>query len=211
MISGSILSDKIDAKKLILEFDKSNIDFIHLDIMDGKFTENKTWTFGEIKKLCDLTNKKLDTHLMVNKPSKYIKDYACLNNEYITFHLECDENIFDVVNEIKNYGIKVGISIKPDSDVNDLYKYLNLIDLVLIMGVNPGKSGQLFNYESLNKITLLKEKINKINRNVIISVDGGINYDTGKLCVESGANMLVSASYLHQDIKNNVDNLKKLF
>lgn len=211
MISGSILSGEIDSKKLIIEFDKSNVDYVHLDIMDGKFTENKTWTFNEIKKLCDLTSKKLDTHLMVNKPIKYIKDYALLNNEYITFHLECDEDVLNVINIIKNYGIKVGISIKPDTDINKIFPYLTYIDLVLIMGVIPGKSGQEFMEESLDKIKVLRDKINEIGRSIIISVDGGINENNAKDCIDAGADMLVSASYLHKDIKNNVNVLKNMF
>ena len=211
MISGSILSSELDARKLVGLFEMSDVDYIHLDIMDGKFTENKTWTFSEIWKLCSLSSKKFDTHLMVSKPSKYIKDYALLNNEYITFHLECDDNIDDVINLIKSYGVRVGISINPDTNISKLFPYLSVIDLILVMSVVPGKSGQLFIEESVERIRVLRSKIDELGVNVKISVDGGINEDTAKLCVDAGCDMLVSASYLHKDIKNNVKILKSMF
>lgn len=211
MISGSILSSEMDARKLVIEFNKSDVDYIHLDIMDGKFTENKTWTFSEIKKLCNLSSKKFDTHLMVSKPSRYVKDYALLNNEYISFHYECDENVIEVIDLIKSYGVRVGISIKPDTDVSEIFPYLSSIDLVLVMSVVPGKSGQSFIDESVKRVSILKKKIDELGVNVKISVDGGINEDTAKMIVDAGSDMLVSASYLHKDIVNNVKILKSMF
>ena len=115
-----------------------------------------------------------------------------------------------VIDEIKNYGLKVGIAINPDTDVEKIFPYLDKIDLVLVMSVYPGKSGQSFIEESLDKIRKLKQEIQEKNLKTLISVDGGINDETGKLCKEAGVDILVSASYIHKDIKNNIDILKNI-
>ena len=209
-VSGSILSSSIKAIDIVKEFDKTNIDYIHLDIMDGKFTKNKTWTYGEIKKLTSYTNKKLDVHFMVKDPKKYLDDYAMLNTEYFIFHYETVENIDEMIELVKSYGLKVGISINPKTNVKVLFPYLSKIDQVLIMSVVPGKSGQSFIDKSLDKVTKLKEEIIKQDSKCIISIDGGINEETAPLCVSNGVDMLVSASYLHKDIQNNLKYLKNL-
>ena len=209
-VSVSILSSSIKPQDIVKKLDNTKADYIHVDIMDGKFVENKTWTISEVKKIVSYSKLPLDVHLMVENPSKYIEDYALLNTSYITFHYEAVKNIDKMINEIKNYGLKVGIAINPETDEKVLYPYLTKVDQVLVMSVHPGKSGQSFIDNTPNKIENLKQEIINQNAKTIISVDGGINDETGKLCVEKGVDMLVSASYIHKDIVNNINTLKKL-
>ena len=209
-VSVSVLSSSIKPQDIVKKLDNSNADFIHIDIMDGKFVENKTWTISEVKKFTSYSHLPLDVHLMVNNPQKYIEDYALMNTSYLTFHYEAVKDIESIINEIKNYGLKVGISICPDTNVDVLFPYLKDIDLVLIMSVYPGKSGQSFIESSTDKIKLLKDEIIKQNVNTIISVDGGINDETAILCKDAGVDMLVSASYIHKDVVNNIKYLKNL-
>lgn len=209
-VSVSILSSKIKPADITKKLDSTNADYIHLDIMDGKFTENKTWTFSEVKKIISYSKLPLDVHLMVNNPEKYIEDYAMMNTSYLTFHYEAVKDVQSTIDKIKDYGLKVGISICPNTEVDVLFPYLSKIDQVLIMSVVPGKSGQSFIETSPEKIKKLKEEIEKQNVKTIISVDGGINNETGLLCKEAGVDMLVSASYIHQDIIQNTNILKKI-
>lgn len=209
-VSVSILSSSIKPQDIVKKLDNTKADFIHVDIMDGKFVENKTWTISEVKKIVSYSHLPLDVHLMVENPSKYIEDYALLNTSYITFHYEAVKDIDKTINEIKNYGLKVGIAINPETDEKVLYPYLTKIDQVLVMSVHPGKSGQSFIDNTPNKIENLKQEIINQNAKTIISVDGGINDGTGKLCVDKGVDMLVSASYIHKDIINNINTLKNL-
>lgn len=209
-VSVSILSSSIKPQDIVKKLDNTKADFIHVDIMDGKFVENKTWTISEVKKIVSYSKLPLDVHLMVENPSKYIEDYALLNTSYITFHYETVKDIDKMINEIKNYGLKVGIAINPETDEKVLYPYLTKVDQVLVMSVHPGKSGQSFIDNTPNKIENLKQEIINQNAKTIISVDGGINDETGKICVDKGVDMLVSASYIHKDIINNINTLKKL-
>ena len=165
---------------------------------------------GEITKITKYSSLPLDVHLMVNNPSKYIEDYAMLNTNDIIFHYEAVENIDKMINEIKDYGLKVGIAVNPDTDIKNIFPYLNRIDLVLVMSVYPGKSGQTFIETTPSKIKELKEYITENDLKTLISVDGGINNETGKLCKDAGADILVSASYIHNDIKHNIDILKNI-
>ena len=209
-VNVSILSSTIKPQDIVKELDKTNADYIHIDIMDGKFVDNKTWTISEITKITKNSTLPLDVHLMVNNPSKYIEDYAMLNTNDIIFHYEAVKDVYGMIDEIKNYGLKVGIAINPDTNVEEIYQYLDKVDLVLVMSVYPGKSGQSFIEESLDKIRKLKQEIQEKNLKTLISVDGGINDETGKLCKEAGVDILVSASYIHKDIKNNIDILKNI-
>ncbi len=209
-VSVSILSSSIKPVDIVKILDNTKADYIHIDIMDGKFVENKTWTISEIKKITSYSKLPLDVHLMVENPSKYIEDYALLNTSYIAFHYEAVKDIDKMINEIKNYGLKVGIAINPETSEEVVFPYLSKIDEVLIMSVHPGKSGQSFIESTLDKIERLKEEILRQNVKTIISVDGGINDETGNLCVQKGVDILVSASYIHKDIVNNINTLKKL-
>lgn len=209
-VSVSVLSSSIKASDIVKVVDKSNADLIHIDIMDGKFVSNKTWSNKEVFKFLKDTSKKIEVHLMVMNPLKYLEDFAFLNTEYFIFHIEAVKDVKSTINKIKEYGLKVGISIKPETNVESVFTYLKDIDEVLVMSVNPGKSGQEFIENSINKISELRKEIDKNKYKTIISVDGGINDITGKECIESGCDMLVSASYIHKDIINNINTLKEL-
>lgn len=209
-VSVSILSSSIKPADIVKILDNTKADYIHVDIMDGKFVKNKTWTISEIKKITSYSKLPLDVHLMVENPSKYIEDYALLNTSYIAFHYEAVKDIDKMISEIKNYGLKVGIAINPETSEEVVFPYLSKIDEVLIMSVHPGKSGQSFIESTPDKIERLKEEILRQNVKTIISVDGGINDETGNLCVQKGVDILVSASYIHKDIVNNINTLKKL-
>lgn len=207
-VSASILSAK-DLDDTIKELNTLDIDYIHLDIMDGKFVPNTSFTYDQIKKIIEVSEKPFDVHLMVRDVEDYIYHYAMLNTEYITFHYEVLKDL-KIIKKIKNYGIKCGISVKPSTDIELIYELLPYIDMVLIMSVEPGRGGQKFIDNSLNKIKKLKDYIKKNNLNVIISVDGGINNNTGVNCVKNGADMLVVGSALinSNDKENFIKELK---
>ncbi len=209
-VSVSILSSTIKAQDIVKKLDNTSAEFIHIDIMDGKFVSNKTWTFSEIKKITKYSNLPLDVHLMVNDPTKFIEDYATLNTNDIIFHYEAVKDVEGMIDYIKNYGLRVGIALNPDTDIKVLFPYLKDIDIVLVMSVFPGASGQSFIEETPNRIKELKDEILNQNVKTIISVDGGINNETGLLCKEAGVDMLVSASYIHKDIQNNIEMLKNI-
>ena len=178
MISASFLSIKENLKENIKRLDKTNIDYLHLDIMDGLFVPNKTWDINEIKELLNGVRKPLDVHLMVDDVDKYIDEYASLDPEYITFHYEATSNPLEVIKKIKKTGSKVGISLKPDTKIEVLEPYLDLLDLVLVMSVEPGMGGQTFLNSSIYKVDYLKEQKLKNNYQYMISIDGGINEET---------------------------------
>ena len=172
-ISASFLSSKnipLDLTKL----NDTDVDFIHVDIMDGKFVKNKTMPFSEMKNIYKYTSKRLEVHLMVDNPSKYIPLYAELNTECIMFHIESSEDIIKNLELIKSFSIKCGLAINPDTKVNELIPYLPYLDQILVMSVYPGEGGQEFIPESENKIKEIRELINSYNLNILIDVDGGI-------------------------------------
>jgi ribulose-phosphate 3-epimerase len=188
MISVSVLNIKDDKEK-IKEVDNLNTDYIHIDIMDGEFVTNKV----DMLDLPKLKTKR-DVHLMVHDVKKYIDDYKKYNPEFITFHYEANVDIREIINYIRSLDIKVGLSIKPGSKVSDIEEYLDELDLVLVMSVEPGKGGQSFIPESVDKIEELKELREKNNYHYLIEVDGGINKDTCRECVD--ADILVVGSYI---------------
>lgn len=192
MISTSFLSSK-NIPKDLTKLNETNTDYIHVDIMDGKFVKNKTLPFSEMKYIYKYTSKRLDVHLMVKKPEKYIKEYASLNTEFITIHIETD-NVQNNLELIKKYGIKCGLAINPDTEVKNLVPYLPLLDLVLVMSVEPGAGGQAFIDNTEIKLEELKILIKEYQSNCLISVDGGINNITKDRCMD--ADMLVSGNYI---------------
>lgn len=207
LVSTSFLSSNNiprDLKKL----NETDTDYIHVDVMDGKFVPNKTMPFSEMKNIYKYTSKRLDVHLMVCDPTKYIHDYASLNTEYITIHEEIDVDIIEMLKLIKSYGIKCGLAIKPDTSVSNLVPYLPLLDLVLVMSVEPGAGGQKFIQESSDKIEELKNLIDAYKLSIKISVDGGINLETKDYC--SLCDILVSGSYIINslDFSKQIDSLR---
>jgi ribulose-phosphate 3-epimerase len=179
--------------------------------MDGNFVPKKNF---EIKNVIDdlkNTTKLLDIHLMTYTPEKYIEDLSALNPEYISFHLESNTDLDKTIKLIKSKGIKVGIAIKPKTDIMYLENYLKDIDLILVMGVEPGAGGQRFIFDVLEKIEDLNDLRYNKGYKYLISVDGGINEYTAIRCKQSGANILVSGSYVchHENFNERINNLKK--
>ena len=194
-ISASLLSARDNLEKTIDEINNLDIDYIHLDIMDGEFVPNTSFTYEEIKTIISSINKPLDVHLMVKNIDEYIYNYAMLNTEYITFHYETIHSL-KTIKKIKDYGIKCGIAIKPNTNIEEIYDLLPYIDLVLVMSVEPGRGGQKFIDGSQDKIRKLKDKIKSLDLHVVVSADGGINDTTAELCKASGVDILVIGSAL---------------
>jgi len=204
-ISASILSIKDNLKENIKKLTSTDIDYVHLDIMDGRFVSNKTWTIDEVKEIINY-DKPLDVHLMVDDVKTYINDFKSLNPEFITFHYEVKHDIMELINYLKALNIKVGLSIKPDTKVSEIIKYLPFIDLVLIMSVEPGKGGQLFIENSIDKINELKRYKDKYS--FVIEIDGGINDQVIKRI--DGVDIAVVGSFLtNGDYKENLNKLKE--
>jgi len=192
-VSASFLSSKNipeDLKKL----NDTDVDYIHVDIMDGKFVKNKTMPFKEMRHIYEYTSKRLDVHLMVEDPSNYIPLYAELNTEYITIHVEINEDIDKDLKMIRDYSIKCGLAINPDTKVSELVPYLPFIDEVIVMSVYPGAGGQSFIEETTDKIKELRALIDSYNLDIKINVDGGVNDKTKDKCL--GADILTSGSYI---------------
>ena len=192
-VSASFLNSKNIPKDLSLLND-TDVDYIHVDIMDGKFVPNKTMPFNEMRHIYQYTSKRLDVHLMVEDPSNYIPLYAELNTEYITFHVEVLEDIEKNLKKIKEYSIKCGLAIKPDTKVNELIPYLPYLDLILVMSVEPGRGGQEFIPNSEYKIKEVKALLKSYNLDSVINVDGGVNDKTIDMCRD--ADIVVAGSYI---------------
>ena len=192
-VSASFLSSKDPAVDLA-KLDETDVDYIHVDIMDGKFVSNKTMPFTEMKNIYKFTSKRLDVHLMVENPKEYIPLYAELNTEYITIHVEIDEDIMECLELIKSYSIKAGLSIKPNTKISELIPYLPYIDMILVMSVEPGAGGQAFIEESEERINEIRELLNTYNIPAVINVDGGINGETVERCRK--CDIVTAGSYI---------------
>ncbi len=192
-VSASFLSSK-DIPNDLRKLNETDVDYIHVDIMDGKFVSNKTMPFKEMKHIYEYTSKRLDVHLMVENPSAYIPLYAELNTEYISIHVEIMENIMKDLELIKSYSIKCGLAINPDTPVKELVPYLPYIDLILVMSVVPGKGGQSFIPETTQKLEEVRALIDSYSLDIVVNVDGGINQDTKQFCDK--ADILTAGSYI---------------
>lgn len=207
-LSVSILGIKKNLKEKITELNKLNVDYLHLDIMDGKFVENVHDDYELLEKSLIDNKKKLDIHLMVKDVTDYIQKYKKLNPYFITFHYEVFENIDRIINLIKDNNIKVGISIKPLTDVSLLIPYLDKVDLVLVMTVEPGKGGQKLIEKTLEKIDDLIYLREKNNYHFKIEVDGGINDETIKKVYKSDISVVGSFITSSDNYEERINKLK---
>ena len=192
-ILGGSFANMQDTIKLI---DQSKAEYIHFDVMDGDFVPNLTFGPQFISNIRQYSQKTFDVHLMINRVGKFLDDYIKAGSDIITFHLEIEENINELISKIKINNIKCGIAIKPTTPWEDLKPYLNDIDQIIIMTVEPGFGGQKFMDDQLLKINQLRKYISDNKLHVDLEVDGGVNYETGKKCIAAGANILVAGSFL---------------
>ena len=194
IISPSILSaDFANLERDINLVKDAGAKWLHIDVMDGHFVPNITIGAPVVKSLRKVTDLFLDVHLMIDNPQKFIKPFAEAGSDLITFHYEAVNNPSELISLIQNFGIKAGISIKPNTPPEKIFPYLSSVDLVLVMTVEPGFGGQSFIQDCASKIPVIKENSPE---NLIIQVDGGINNVTSKICTSLGANSLVAGSYI---------------
>jgi len=206
-ISPSILS--ADFSKLgneIQDLEKAGADFIHIDVMDGHFVPNITIGPEVINKLRKHTSLPFDVHLMISPVHDFIKNFADAGADIITIHPEATTDLISSIKKIKSYKKKVGISLNPETLVDKVLSVLDIIDLVLVMSVNPGFGGQKFIENSIDKIKLLRKEIDKKKLKVQIEIDGGINFESSKMAKKAGVDILVSGTTI---FKENEGNLKK--
>ena len=196
-ISPSILGGSFsNIEKIILDLNQSKAEYIHFDVMDGDFVPNLTFGPKFISNVRKFSNKVFDVHLMINRVERFLDDYIRAGSDIITFHIEINEDIENIIKKIKAKGIKCGLAIKPKTSWAEIQPYLQHIDQVIIMTVEPGFGGQEFMNDQVDKIKNISNFIKLNNLRVGIEIDGGINFETGKTCVEAGANILVAGSFL---------------
>ena len=197
IISPSILGGSFsNMEKIISSLDQSEAEYIHFDVMDGDFVPNLTFGPQFISNLRHQTKKVFDVHLMINRVGKFLDEYIKAGSDIITFHIEIEENLSELISNIKDKNIRAGVAIKPNTPWEEIKSLLHSIDQVIVMTVEPGFGGQSFMDSQIDKIKNISNYIKENNLSVDIEIDGGVNYETGKTCINAGANILVAGSFL---------------
>ena len=197
IVSPSILSADFGYLAKDVEIiDKSEAGYVHVDVMDGVFVPNISFAFPIMKAVKALTNKPMDVHLMIVEPQKFIKEVKNCGGDIMTVHYEACTHLHRVIQQIKAEGMKAGVAITPATPVGLLSEVINDLDVVCVMSVNPGFSGQKFIGNAVNKVRELKALIERKGAQALIEVDGGINAETGKLVAEAGADIVVAGNYV---------------
>lgn len=213
ILAPSILAaDMLNLGNEIKKIEKSGSKYIHIDIMDGVFVPNISFGMPIISAVRKCTDLVLDVHAMIVSPDKYIDDFIKCGADIITFHYEAldHEDILKSIEKIHQANKKVGISIKPKTPANEILKYIDLVDMILVMTVEPGFGGQSFMHDTMHKVTEIKEYADKIGENIDIQVDGGINNETIKIADSAGANIFVlGTAFFKSENLLTIDNLLK--
>ena len=210
-ISPSLLAaDFINLKDELKRLKDNNTDMLHFDVMDGIFVPNISFANPILKQIKENTDIPLDVHLMIDRPHRYIKDFAKYA-DFLGIHFEAGSDVAETLKEIRELGCKSCLTIKPKTSAEEIFEFLPLCDMVLVMSVEPGFGGQSFMPDSLPKVSALKQEIARLGLETLVEIDGGINGETAPLAVKAGADVLVAGSYLFtSEMKERMDYLKSL-
>ena len=209
-IAPSILSANFNhLGKDIETINQSEADFIHFDVMDGVFVPNISFGIPVIEHVRKIAQKPLDVHLMIVNPDHFIEPFVKAGASLLTVHYEVCPHLHRTIQQIKSFGIKASVCLNPHTPVAFLENIISDLDMVLLMSVNPGFGGQKFIANTYKKVSQLREMVEKQNSDCLIEVDGGVNYETGKLLFEAGANVLVAGSFVFQSV-NPAETIRKL-